>query len=88
MITTVKHGLFILTRQKLLKFELKGLPIDNYQFFSDCIKLNNTEFIVSTYTNGLYKFNVNGLITETLSEKDGMQNSNVRTCYLDHNQNL
>lgn len=88
LVTTLKNGIYIWAFGKFSTFNLTGNNIDNHQIFSNAIKLNNREFIIGTYTNGVYRVNSSGRVTEVLSEKDGIQNANVRAIFLDQNQNL
>lgn len=88
VISTHRNGLFILSGDKLMPLTLGGLPIDAYQNFSSLSKVDNETFIAGTYTNGFYLINSKGLVIENFSRKEGLQNSNVRSLFVDHSRNI
>ena len=87
LITTAKNGVYILRGNKLSLWTLSGFGIDNHEHFSACLALKDG-FLLGTYANGIYQTDRSGTVIENISKKDGLQNSNVRTMFLDANQNV
>lgn len=88
LITSHKNGLLLLNNKKLEKFNLTGLPCDPNQIFSSVSMADKETFIVGTYNNGFYLIHKNGSVTENFSRKEGLQNSNVRSLFMDRNRNI
>ncbi|EOR95449.1 hypothetical protein ADIARSV_1365 [Arcticibacter svalbardensis MN12-7] len=88
LITTAKDGLYLLAGTKLKSWPLSGFSIDNYQHFSGAIPLADHNFLLSTYTNGIYQVDRKGKVVENLSKKEGLQNANVRSLFMDVNRNV
>ena len=88
LVTTAKNGLYILTGKQLVSWHLTVFGIDNTQLFSGALALEENNFLISTYLNGIYLVNKSGVVVENISKKEGLQNSNVRSMYMDVNRNL
>ncbi|AMR33573.1 hypothetical protein A0256_20160 [Mucilaginibacter sp. PAMC 26640] len=86
LITSAKHGLFLLTGNKLKYFEVKG--IDNHQHFSAATALEDSTYIIGTYNNGIYQIDNSGNVIENIARKEALQNTNVRSLFTDANHNL
>jgi DNA-binding CsgD family transcriptional regulator len=52
------------------------------------VRVDEENFIVSTYTNGFYLINKKGQVLENLSKREGLQNNNVRSLFMDRNHNI
>jgi ligand-binding sensor domain-containing protein/DNA-binding CsgD family transcriptional regulator len=87
LVTSAKDGLFLLTANKLKRFNLYGLGVDNNQHFSTSTALNDGTYLVGTYINGIYQFDKKGNIIENIGKKEGLQNINIRYLYTDANRN-
>jgi len=83
-----KQGLYVLVGDKLSRFELSGLSIDQYQEFSGTIAIDTENFILGSYNNGFFLVNRNGVVIENFSKKQGLQNSNIRSLFCDRNRNI
>ena len=88
LVTTSKNGIYLLYGNQLKPWPISGNKIDNNQLFSSALALDGGNFLVGTYTNGIYLVNRSGRIVENISQKEGLQNSNVRSTFMDSNQNL
>ncbi len=88
LVTTAKNGLYLLSGNKLKYWKLSGFSADNQQHFSGSIALGDHNFLISTYINGVYQVDRNGIVIENISKKEGLQNSNVRSLFLDVNHNV
>lgn len=88
LVTTQNHGLYVLTGNEIHPFQLSGMQIDPHQTFSGAVKIDEDHFVVGTYTNGFYLINNNGEVIENFSKKEGLQNSNIRSIFIDRNHNI
>ncbi len=83
-----QNGLFILTGDRLIPFMPSGKGFLPLQIFSGSIKVDDECFIVGTYANGFYLINKRGQVLESLSKREGLQNNNVRSVFMDRNHNI
>lgn len=88
LITTHKSGLYMLSGGKVENFVLSGMSCDPTQNFSSTTRVDEETFIVGTYNNGFYLINKKGVVIENFSKKEGLQNSNVRSLFMDKNRNI
>jgi len=87
-LVTTSTGNYIINGNQLKRFELSGFDIDNRQHFLPAIALGDNTFLISTYTNGVYQIDKAGHVMENISKKEGLQNSNVRSSFMDNNHNV
>lgn len=88
LITTLKHGLFILSKTGITK-----LASTNNQLFQDArvyaaTKINDDWIALATSNSGVYVVDLSGNIIQSFSKTDGLQNNNVLSIYLDKQGNL
>ncbi|MHA4807081.1 triple tyrosine motif-containing protein [Flavitalea flava] len=88
LVTTSQSGLFILKGDRLIPFTPSGKGFFPKQSFSDAVRVDEESFIVGSYTNGFYLINKRGQILENLSKREGLQNNNVRSLFMDRNHNI
>ena len=88
LVTTSKNGLYTLTGNNLKAWELSGYSVNNHQLFSGTLKLADNNLLIGTYNNGVYLADPNGNIVENISTKEGLQNSNIRSMFVDANKNI
>ena len=89
LITTSENGIFILTNNKLTKFNIIGDNINNTQFFNCSFRLKDDTYLIGTYNNGVYHINNAGRLIEVFSKNEGgLQNNNVQTIYVNSNNNI
>ncbi|RYY33878.1 MAG: transcriptional regulator [Sphingobacteriaceae bacterium] len=88
LIATARSGVYVLSGNQLKNLPLSGFDIDNREHFSSAVALSDSTFLLSTYSNGVYQLNKSGIVTENTSKKDGLQNSNVRCMFMDHDRNI
>ena len=88
LITTQKHGLYLLHHQTLTK---KNAPIDPI-FSNDLIncaqKIDSNRYAIGTAANGVLIIDAKGQLIQKFSNAEGLQNSNVYRILLDHDKNL
>lgn len=88
LITTGKNGIFLVAGKQLRPFLLKGNTIDNTQNFSGSVTIDAEHFGISTYTNGIFIVDKKGQVLENISLKEGLQNSNIRSLFMDRDKNI
>jgi len=88
LVATQQNGLFILSGDRLIPFTPSGKGFSPYQNFSGAVQVDDECFIVGTYTNGFYLINKKGQVLENLSKREGLQNNNVRSVFMDRNHNI
>jgi DNA-binding CsgD family transcriptional regulator len=88
LVTTQQNGLFILTGDSLLPFHPSGKGFFSNQTFTGAVQVDDETFIVGTYTNGFYLINKKGQVLENLSKREGLQNNNIRSLFMDRNHNI
>ncbi len=88
LVTTSKNGVFLLYGNQLKPWPLTGIKVDNNQVFSSALALDKSNFLIGTYSNGIYLVDRSGNVVENISQKEGLQNGNVRSNFVDSNHNL
>lgn len=88
LVSTQQSGLFILSGDHLIPFTPTGKGFQPRQTFSCAVKVDEESFIVGTYNNGFYLINKQGQVLENLSKREGLQNNNVRSVFMDRNHNI
>lgn len=88
LVTTAKNGVFVLTGNHLKNWLLSGFDIGGQQAFSAAVAIGENNYLLSTYTNGIYQVDENGTVIEKISKKEGLQNTNVRCMFMDVNHNI
>ncbi len=88
IITTLKDGLFILNSTSI-----SPLPSTNNQFFATeriyaATAVNNEWIALATSNSGVYIVDLRGNIVQNFSGKEGLQNNNVLSIFLDRQSNL
>ncbi len=88
LVTTQQSGLFIMNGGSLTSFMPSGKGFLPHQNFSGSVRVDEENFIVSTYTNGFYLINKKGQVLENLSKREGLQNNNIRSLFMDRSHNI
>ena len=88
IVTTLKDGLFILNSTSI-----SALPSTNNQFFATervyaATAVNNEWIALATSNSGVYIIDLKGNIVQHFSGKEGLQNNNVLSIFLDRQSNL
>ena len=86
IITTSKNGLFQLTEEGIKTLTIKG--VNNNQHFTSVVKIDEFNYILGTYNNGLYLFNEKNEVIESFTKQEGLQNNNLRSLYVDKSKNI
>jgi len=88
LVTTLKNGIYILTRNQLTK-----LATSNDQLFKNnriyaATKVTQQYTALATNNNGVYIVDLKGNIIQRFSKTEGLQNNNVLNIFLDNQSNL
>ncbi|MCX2573223.1 triple tyrosine motif-containing protein [Pedobacter sandarakinus] len=88
LVSTLKKGLFIITKGRLSTFETKFDPVlfNDRVFFSS--KISASQYALGTTSGGIYIMNKGGKLIQKYNYKEGLQNNNVRGILLDRDKNL
>ena len=86
IITTSKNGLFQLTEEGIKPLTIKG--VNNNQHFTSVVKIDEFNYILGTYNNGVYLFNEKNEVIESFTKQEGLQNNNLRSLYIDKSKNI
>lgn len=88
LITTLKKGIFCLTRNSLSrKYTILDKELINYQIYT-AKKLNDNRFAIGTISNGCYVINHQGALVQKFTKREGIQNNNILSLFLDRDLNL
>lgn len=88
LITTLKHGIYILAGNHLQKLNNPALePIAQYRLYAAC-HVNNKYILIGTRLNGCYIMTRQGELVQHFSKAEGLQNNDVLCTYLDRDNNL
>lgn len=88
LVTTAGNGLFLLTPNALVPFGRNAGQQDQLPSYTGAERLNDGHFIITTYNEGLYRIDDQGRISERYSKKEGLQNSIIRSVFVDRNQSI
>ena len=72
IITTSKNGLFKLTEEGIKPLTIKG--INNKDHFTSIVKVDEFNYVLGTYNNGVYLFNEKNEVIESFTKQEGLQN--------------
>lgn len=88
LVTTLKHGLFILHHDELTPFESPALKkIAESNVYTSTLVDDNTIALLTNLA-GCFIVNTKGELIQRLSKTDGLQNNNVLSAFVDQNKNL
>ncbi len=81
-------GIVLVSGQKVTPFVISGPNIDPGILISSLLRVDDKHYVLGTYSKGFYLINKAGVVVETFTRKDGLQNSNVRSVFKDRNNNI
>ncbi len=88
VLTTEKHGLFILANNRLLPLAVTGSNFEQKQHLTAVTVLGDKSILVGTYLNGLYHLSAQGTVLENISHRQGLRNNTVRSLFADEKSNV
>ncbi len=86
LVTTWKHGLFMLKGQSLFPFTLKTAGLNSS--YSSSVRIDEETIALGTNNAGCFVIDKTGNIIQQFSRKSGIQNNSVITLFADRNRNL
>ncbi|MGZ8558485.1 MAG: ligand-binding sensor domain-containing protein [Chitinophagaceae bacterium] len=86
--TTITTGFYILSNNKVSKFEFPGLNPFLKERILTAIPITEDRMVVGTNLDGCFIINKKGEIIQNLSRKEGLQLNNVLSLFLDNDNNL
>lgn len=87
-ITTINSGFFILSGNKVSKFEFKNIDPFIDQRILTATPITSDWLAIGTNLRGCYIINKKGEIIQNLSRKEGLQINNILYLFVDSNKNL
>ncbi len=88
LITTLKNGLFILSRNSITKYKVaKSILFENDRIYAACL-INDDRIALATNNSGIYIVDKKGNIIQSFSKTEGLQNNNILSIFLDKQSNL
>ena len=88
MLTTSKHGIFILTPDKAIKLRSPFLDEISSKHISATTMVNDQHIAVATNLDGCYIIDKKGNLVRRFTRKEGLQNNNILDVFLDKENNL
>ncbi|HEY0895149.1 MAG TPA: triple tyrosine motif-containing protein, partial [Sphingobacteriaceae bacterium] len=88
LVTTLKHGLFLLQNGKLIPF---ATPMDqslHQDRIYSAVKVNNDWYALGTTSGGVLIMDKNGYLVQKYSISEGIQKNNIRSLFIDKNRNM
>jgi ligand-binding sensor domain-containing protein len=88
LISTLKRGLFIISKGKLTSFKTKFDPVlfNDRIFFAS--QISSGQYAIGTTSGGIYIMNRVGQVVQKYNYREGLQNNNVRGILLDKHKNV
>lgn len=88
LVTTLKHGLFWLTKSGITKLaSANNLIYENERIYA-ATAINSKWVAIATNNGGVYIIDLAGNIIQRFSRTEGLQNNNVLSIFLDRQSNL
>ncbi len=88
LVSTVSHGLFILSANDCKAFSFKETDFNSKQHLTCLLMIKDSTFLMGTYYEGLYHISSTGKIIENISAKGGLPNNTIRCIFNDNNGNI
>ena len=88
LVTTVRDGIYVITGKKLLRFQSAFLNTIKDKNISNAAMVNNDHIGVTTNLAGCFIIDKKGNLVQNFSGREGLQNINVLSIFLDKEKNL
>ena len=88
LVTTLKSGLFVYTNNSISKLPSVNNPLFESERIYAATKINADWIALATNNSGIYITDLKGNIIQSYSGKEGLQNNNVLSIFLDRQSNL
>ncbi len=88
LITTLKHGLFLLSKTGITKLSSdNNMVFENERIYA-ATAINKDWVALATSNSGVYIIDLKGNLVQRFSKTEGLQNNNVLSIFLDRQSNL
>lgn len=88
LITTSKHGVYILNATRLTKLKSSFLEEISKMNIATSAMVNEEHIVIGTNLAGCFIINKSGELIQRFGRKEGLQNNNILDVYLDKEKNL
>ena len=88
ILTTVKNGVFLLKGDEITKMSSGFLDKISDTHISASIMVNKDHIALTTNLDGCYIIDKKGALIQKFSRKEGLQNNNILTIFLDKERNI
>jgi ligand-binding sensor domain-containing protein/DNA-binding CsgD family transcriptional regulator len=88
LLSTTSHGLYLLTKNQLIPFNISGPGILKTENFTALSMTGEGYIIAGTYFSGIYCITREGKVINNISAKNGLPNNTVRCVYDDKKGNV
>lgn len=88
LITTLKHGLFVLSKTGITKLPSANNPLFENERIYASTAINSEWVALATSNSGVYIIDLKGNVIQRFSKTEGLQNNNVLSIFLDRQSNL
>ncbi|MGC4100726.1 ligand-binding sensor domain-containing protein [Ferruginibacter sp.] len=88
LIATLKDGLFILSNSSITQLPTANNPLFQSERVYSATTINNEWVALATNNGGVYIIDLKGNIVQSFTNKEGLQNNNVLSIFLDKQSNL
>ena len=88
LITTIKNGLFLLSKTGFSKFSSAAIDIIEKQRIYAATAINTEWIALATTNGGVYIINSKGQLIQSFSKTEGLQNNNILSIFLDKQSNM
>lgn len=86
--STVKDGLFLISDGQAIPWAVKSNSLLKNKYIYCGAKVDATNFVFGTPTNGLFQINKSGLVIRNINRQVGLQVNNVLCLFTDADKNL
>lgn len=88
MLTTLKHGIYILSGDRITKLSSAFLDEMASKNISSATMVNEQHIALGTNLDGCYIIDKKGQLVRSFTRKEGLQNNNILDVFLDKEKNL
>lgn len=88
LLTTVKNGSYILSGTRITRFSSPFMDNLAARNIASAVMVNDSHIALATNLEGCYIIDKKGNLVQSLTRKEGLQNNNILSIYLDREKNL
>ena len=88
LITTIKHGVFVLSGNRVTRLQSPFLASIANKFISSSAVINENHIALATNLDGCFIIDRQGALVQSFSRKEGLQNNNILDIFIDKEKNM